>query len=107
MSEHTALDALLQALGVTDPSSVSAALDALAHSGVDLSGLTPDDVARLLHDAGVGQSGRGAHAELTFGGGRWEGHDQWGNPVQQSPGSPPVDSATGKEVNPNNVTWKS
>ena len=80
----------------------------MAHSGIDLSALTPDPVLDLLQQAGVVDGGGEQHhraGEVRFGGGRWEGHDQWGNPVQQSPGSPPTNSNTGQEVSPNDVTW--
>lgn len=53
----------------------------------------------------VAQSG-GHAAPVHFEGGRWEGTDQWGNPVEQSSLGPPTNANTGVPVDPNDVTWK-
>lgn len=47
-----------------------------------------------------------APGELHFGGGRWEGTDQWGGPVEQSSTGGPYNPNTSAPVNPNNVTWQ-
>lgn len=46
-------------------------------------------------------------SEVHFGGGRWEGTDRWGNPVEQSSTGGPVHANSGAAVDPLDVTWKS
>lgn len=49
--------------------------------------------------------------DVQFGEGRWEGTDQWGNIVSESPGSPPAyenpGSAPYPAPDPVDITWKS
>ena len=62
----------------------------------------PDDVPDAT---GAPLSRRDAHSEIPFAGGRWEGSDQWGNPVEQSSLGPPTNANNGAQVDPNDVTW--
>ncbi|MEJ2867383.1 hypothetical protein WCD74_06365 [Actinomycetospora sp. OC33-EN08] len=75
--------------------------DLLVGAGIDQSTLTDAQIDRI-------SGALGSHTDpVHFAGGRWEGVDQWGNPVQQSPGTPPTDQTTGKLVNPRTITWNS
>ncbi len=113
-SDHV-IDQLAELFGLASAQDVDIFLEALAHSGLDLSSMSLEDLQDLFEQAigpdnvpdatGAPLSRPDAHSEIPFAGGRWEGSDQWGNRVEQSSLGPPTNANNGAQVDPNDVTW--
>jgi hypothetical protein len=113
-SDHL-IDQLAGFFGMASAQDIDTFLDSLAHSGLDLSTMSLEDLQDLFeHTTGSHHvpdtasppaSSTAAHAGERFAGGRWEGVGKWGEPVEQSSLGPPTNANTGAKVDPNDVTW--